>query len=95
MKRTMTRKRHRPEEIVAKLREVDEALSQGKTLEDVAKSLGGFLINDPAQGYSAASDSNFDAKVDGADLAMMLGNWGDAPRHDIPPSDCPLNLINP
>ena len=40
MKRAMTRKRHRPEEIVAKLREVDEALSQGKTLEDVAKSLG-------------------------------------------------------
>ena len=29
------------------------------------------------------------------DLAMLLGNWGDAPRHDIPPSDCPLNLINP
>ena len=54
-----------------------------------------FLINDPAQGYSAASDSNFDSKVDGADLAMLLGNWGDAPRHDIPPSDCPLNLINP
>ncbi len=53
------------------------------------------LINDPAQGYSAASDANFDAKVDGADLAMLLGNWGDAPRHDIPPSDCPLNLINP
>jgi len=40
MKRAMTRKRHRPEEIVAKLREADEALSQGKTLEDVAKSLG-------------------------------------------------------
>ena len=52
-------------------------------------------ITDPSQGYSAASDSNFDAKVDGADLAMLLGNWGDAPRHDIPPSDCPLNLINP
>ncbi len=44
MKRAMTRKRHRPEEIVAKLREVDEALSQGKTLEDVAKSLGVSLL---------------------------------------------------
>lgn len=54
-----------------------------------------FLINDPAQGYSAASDSNFDSKVDGADLAMLLGNWGDAPRDQIPISDCPLNLINP
>ena len=40
MKRAMTRKRHRPEEIVAKLRETDKALSQGKTLEDVAISLG-------------------------------------------------------
>ena len=44
IKRAMTRKRHRPEEIVAKLREVDEALSQGKTLEDVAKSLGVSLM---------------------------------------------------
>ena len=44
MKRAMTRKRHRPEEIVAKLREVDEALSQGKTLEYVAKSLGVSLM---------------------------------------------------
>ena len=44
MKRAMTRKRHRPEEIVAKLREVDEALSQGKTLEDVTKSLGVSLM---------------------------------------------------
>ncbi len=44
MKRAFTRKRYRPEEIVAKLREVDEALSQGKTLEDVAKSLGVSLM---------------------------------------------------
>jgi len=44
MKRAMTRKRHRPEEIVSKLRETDEALSQGKTLEDVAKSLGVSLM---------------------------------------------------
>ena len=40
MKRAMTRKRHRPEEIVAKLREADEAVAQGTSLEDVAKSLG-------------------------------------------------------
>jgi len=44
MKRAMTRKRHRPEEIVAKLRETDEALSQGKSLEDVAKSRGVSLM---------------------------------------------------
>ena len=53
------------------------------------------VFSNPNDGYSAASDSNFDAKVDGADLAMLLGNWGDAPRDQIPHSDCPLNLINP
>ena len=44
MKRAMIRKRHRPEEIVAKLRETDEALAQRKTPEDVAKSLGVSLM---------------------------------------------------
>jgi hypothetical protein len=53
------------------------------------------VVSDPAQGLTYRSDINFDAKVDGADLGMLLGDWGDAPRHDIPPSDCPLNLINP
>jgi hypothetical protein len=49
----------------------------------------------PNQGYNAASDINFDSKVDGADLGQLLADWGDAPRQDIPPSDCPLALINP
>ena len=53
------------------------------------------IVNSPTQGLAAASDSNFDAQVDGADLALLLGNWGDAPRDQIPHSDCPLNLINP
>jgi hypothetical protein len=53
------------------------------------------VIASPTQGFKAASDINADQKVDGADLAMILGNWGDAPRVPIPPSDCPLNLINP
>ena len=44
MKRAMTRKCHKPEEIMAKLREADEALPHGKTLEDVAKSLGVSLM---------------------------------------------------
>jgi hypothetical protein len=54
-----------------------------------------YVINDANQGYSAASDINFDQKVDGADLGQVLAMWGDAPRQDIPPSTCPLNLINP
>ena len=53
------------------------------------------LINNPAQGLSAASDSDSSGQVDGADLARVLTNWGDAPRSPVPPSDCPLNLINP
>ena len=56
---------------------------------------GWFVISDPAQGLTYRSDINFDAKVDGADLGQLLADWGDAPRQDIPPSDCPLALINP
>ena len=53
------------------------------------------VIASPAAGYRAAADINADEKVDGADLTMILGNWGDAPRVPFPPSDCPLNLVNP
>jgi hypothetical protein len=53
------------------------------------------VISDPAQGLTYGSDINFDEKVDGADLGQLLADWGNAPRQDIPPSDCPLALINP
>ncbi|MEN9641781.1 MAG: hypothetical protein RIR77_970 [Planctomycetota bacterium] len=53
------------------------------------------VISDPNSGYNASADINFDSKVDGADLGQVLAMWGDAPRQDIPPSTCPLNLINP
>jgi hypothetical protein len=52
-------------------------------------------ISDPNSGYRAAADVNADELVDGIDLASILSNWGDAPRVPFPPSDCPLNLINP
>ena len=54
-----------------------------------------FTINDPSAGYRAAADFNADEQVNAVDLASILGNWGDAPRVPFPPSDCPLNLINP
>jgi hypothetical protein len=60
-----------------------------------ASGCGWRLFSDPAQGLTYRSDINFDAKVDGADLGQLLADWGDAPRQDIPPSDCPLALINP
>jgi hypothetical protein len=53
------------------------------------------VISSPTEGFKAASDSNADEKVDGVDLGMLLSSWGDAPRVPFPPSDCPLNLVNP
>ena len=53
------------------------------------------LVSSASQGYTYRSDIDFNSKVDGSDLAQVLNDWGDAPRHDIPPSTCPLNLINP
>ena len=53
------------------------------------------VISSPNAGFKATADINADELVDGADLASVLGNWGDAPRVPFPSSDCPLNLINP
>jgi hypothetical protein len=68
----------------------------GTTSTPPAPCIGPWVvISDPAQGLTYRSDINFDAKVDGADLGQLLADWGDAPRQDIPSSDCPLALINP
>ena len=56
---------------------------------------GWVVISSPTEGMNAAADINFDEIVDGADLAMLLGKWGDAPRNPMPPSECPLGLLNP
>ena len=53
------------------------------------------VISSPALGYTAFADLDFSEQVDAGDLAMVLLNYGDAPRQDIPPSDCPLDLVNP
>ena len=54
---------------------------------------GWFVISSPNEGFSAAADINFDERVDAADLGQLIAAWGDAPRNDYPPSDCPLGLI--
>jgi len=36
----MARKKHKPEEIVAKLRQVDVLVSQGKTMADAVRQIG-------------------------------------------------------
>ncbi len=53
------------------------------------------IVSDPASGLTFDADLNFDQAVDGADLGMLLAKWGPAPRNPVPPSDCPLALINP
>ncbi len=53
------------------------------------------LFSSPTQGTMAASDVDRSGQVDGADLGVVLGNWGATPQNPFPPSDCPLNLINP
>ncbi len=61
-----------------------------------ALAIGSWTVVSTAnEGQAAFADLDFNAEVDGGDLAMVLLNFGDAPRQDIPPSDCPLNLINP
>jgi hypothetical protein len=56
---------------------------------------GWTVVSSPTEGMNAAADINFDEIVNGADLAMVLAQWGDAPRNPMPPSDCPLGLLNP
>ncbi len=50
-------------------------------------------ISTANEGLNAQADINFDERVDAADLGQLLAAWGDAPRNDYPPSDCPLGLI--
>jgi hypothetical protein len=53
------------------------------------------VLSDAAQGLTFDADLNFDQLVDGVDLGLLLAEWGPAPRNPVPPSDCPLALINP
>ena len=51
------------------------------------------VVASPNEGLNAQADINFDERVDAVDLGQLLAAWGDAPRNDYPPSDCPLGLI--
>ena len=55
---------------------------------------GWFVVSSPTEGLNAAADITFDEVVDGQDLATLLASWGPAPRNPMPPSDCPLGLMN-
>jgi hypothetical protein len=91
---------HQPYSVIARAWsdgkvEVKKVCSGSTCGDSIGIGTGWVTISTENMGFNAASDINFDDKVDGADLGQLLTAWGDAPRHDIPPSDCPLNLINP
>ena len=56
---------------------------------------GWVVISSPNDGLAALSDLNDDAVVDVNDLLKVVDDWGPAPPNVIPPSDCPLAMINP
>jgi hypothetical protein len=58
-------------------------------------SEGWKVISHPNEGLAAMSDINGDEAVDVNDLLAVIGDWGPAPHNFIPPSDCPLAMINP
>lgn len=59
-------------------------------------SAGGWVrVASTTEGTSAFADLDLNSQVDFGDLAMMLMNFGPAPRDPVPPSNCPLDLINP
>jgi hypothetical protein len=50
----MSRKRHKPEEIVAKLRQVDVLLAQGQTVADAIRAIGITVSCRPRSGRGTA-----------------------------------------
>ena len=75
-------------------RVVDFSNSNWGCSEDGHQCSGPWIvISSPTEGLNAAADINFDEIVDGADMGLLLGNWGKAPRRSIPASDCPLGLM--
>jgi hypothetical protein len=56
---------------------------------------GWIVVSHPNEGRAAMSDINGDEDVDVLDLLTVIERWGPAPHNFIPPSDCPLAMINP
>ena len=62
-------------------------------LGDCPNTQGWFVVSSPNEGLNAAADINHDEIVNAADIGLLVAAWGDAPRNPMPPSDCPLGLI--
>jgi hypothetical protein len=75
---------------------------EGRTLRGRNASCGDYVcdsgwhvISDPNEGLAAISDLDDDGMVGTNDLLRIIKDWGPAPPNVIPPSDCPLAMINP
>ena len=90
----MSRKRHKPEEIVSKLRQVDVLVSQGQTVVDAIRTIGvtevdrdrklaASLQHDPPtrlSGLPPPSPGGIRAHLRLAGCAHPTGSAGQAPR---------------
>ena len=65
----------------------------GCNTEDFGDCGPWIVISSPNEGLNAAADINHDEIVNAADIGLLVAAWGDAPRNPMPPSDCPLGLI--
>ena len=54
---------------------------------------GWIVISNSNEGLNAAADINHDEIVNATDIGLLVAAWGDAPRNDDPPSDCPVGLF--
>ena len=73
-----------------------DTYSGGSLCEDPRMCSDGWkVISSPNEGLPALSDLNDDAVVNVDDLLKIVDDWGPAPPNVIPPSDCPLAMINP
>ncbi len=93
----MSRKRHKPEEIVSKLRQVDVLVSQGQSVADAIRSIG---VTEVVSGTSCSMESSSTAcgrlrsssrvgastttAHQNAHLSMSLKNRGFAEQDMIP-----------
>ena len=75
----MPRKRHKPEEIVAKLRQVDVLVAQGQSVADAVRVIGVTEVSPTIAGArsSAGSEHGSIAKIDhGRQRGLDLGAKG-------------------
>jgi hypothetical protein len=67
----------------------------GSACSSLACEEGWRVLSDPNEGLAALSDLDDDGMVGTDDLLRIIKDWGPAPPNVIPPSDCPLAMINP